>query len=226
MSAIADSDVVLYLIDVTAKESALDLKCAREMLPSGAPAILLLNKIDEIKSKAHMLPLMEKWSATGAFREIIPISAATGEGLETLKALLVPLLPESEALFPTDSWSDMPEKFFAAEIVRGSVFRNLRQELPYSSAVEVDVFREEERGDGNGTMISITATIHVERVSQKGMVIGKGGAMLKKIGIGAREKLERFFNAKVFLELHVVVTRDWTRNNSELKKLGYFVRES
>jgi GTP-binding protein Era len=224
-SSMGEADVVLYLVDVSAKPDPLDTTYVTTLIPEGAVAILALNKTDRLKNKAVLLPMIRSWDALGIFSDIFPISAATGEGVGDLEKALREAVPEGEALYPADQWSEMPEKFFAAEIIRESLFNNLREELPYSSAVDVEVFDESARSDDGG-LVRMIATIHVERNSQKGMVIGRGGQMLKKIGTEARERLAAFLGSKVYLELHVVVSKNWTKNESELKKLGYFARES
>ena len=215
-----EADVILFVVDCsTGKNDPVDLEFLKA---TGCPVLLALNKIDLAQDKSVLLPLINKYAESGVFKEIFPISAKSGEGIEQLYSMIVSLLPEQERLFPADWWSDMPEKFFAAEIIRGSVFMNLREELPYSSAVEIEVFDEAKR---EGGLVKITASIHVERNSQKGMVIGKGGEMLKKIGTRAREDLEKFLGTRVYLELNVKITKNWTKNPNEMKKLGYFERK-
>jgi len=217
---VGEADVVLFVVDCAAGK---DDPIEEELLKAPVcPVVLALNKIDLAQHKSVLLPLINRHAETGLYKEIFPISAKTGEGIDSLYSTIVSLLPEQERLFPDDWWSDMPEKFFAAEIIRASVFMNLREELPYSSAVEVEVFDEAKR---EGGLVKIIASIHVERNSQKGMVIGKGGEMLKKIGTRAREDLEKFLGTKLYLELNVKITKNWTKNPNEMKKLGYFERK-
>lgn len=227
-AAVAEADATIYLVDASeacrdpAHPAALDLANAAVIKDAGKPSILVLNKVDLVKNKALLLPLIERWSAAGVFQEIVPVSAGAGNGCDELLAAITARIPLGERLFPDDYWSDLPEKFFVAELVRESIFRHLYQELPYSSAVVVEEFDEASRGDG---FVRIRADIHIEKESQKAIIIGKGGAMLKAIGTDARLAIERFLQARVHLELHVVVTSRWTRDPVEMKRLGYFVRD-
>lgn len=215
LSSVQGVDIVLFLVDGGAdpeKEAGM----IREVL-SGVtvPVLLVLNKIDLVP-KGELLHRMSVYGETYPFQEIVPVSAATGDGVEQLVALVHGLLPEGPCYFPDDILTDVPERFIVAEIIREKVFRLTRDEVPYSVAVVVDSFKERENG-----VVAIAATINVERDSQKGIVIGKRGELLKRIGTQARMEIEQLLDAKVFLELFVRVSSDWSENSRMLKEFGY-----
>jgi len=178
--------------------------------------MLGINKID-ITQKGNILPLINEYSKLYPFKEIIPISATRSDGIETLLKLVVELLPEGPKYFPEDILTDLPERFIVAEIIREKIFKLTRQEIPYSTAVVVERFKENPKRK----IISISATINVERDSQKGIIIGKGGKMLKDIGTLARIDIEKLLGAKVYLELFVKMKKDWTKDRKLLKEFGY-----
>ncbi len=180
------------------------------------PVFLILNKIDLIK-KTRLLPLIERYAAGGSFAEIVPVSAATGDNVDRLERAIVDRLPEGEPLYPPDYLTDQPERFLAAEIVREKVLQFTRDEIPFSSAVIVDRFEEPQ---GPNPILRLYCTIVVERESQKPIVVGRGGDMIKRIGTAAREDLERFFGVKVFVDLHVRVKSEWREDDAVLKDLG------
>jgi GTP-binding protein Era len=180
------------------------------------PVFLVINKIDLVE-KPLLLPLIGAFRGLFPFREILPVSALKGQGLDPLLGEIREILPEGPALFPEEMMTDRSERFIAAEIIREKITLLTRQEIPYASAVVVDAFREDEEQN----RIRIAATIHVARDSQKGILIGKKGAMLKQIGTKARLEMERFFAAKIFLELFVRVAKDWTNDPKMLREFGY-----
>jgi GTP-binding protein Era len=180
------------------------------------PIFLILNKIDLIK-KVKLLPLMQQYGDMGKFAEIIPVSAGTGDNVDRLEQVILERLPEGEARYPPDYLTDQPERFFAAEIVREKLLQLTHAEIPFSSAVVIDRFEEPE--GKNGTL-KLYCSIVVERESQKPIVIGKGGDLIKRIGIAAREDLEKFFDAKVYLDLHVRVKSEWREDESTLNDIG------
>jgi GTPase len=209
-------DVILFLIEadsasVVREKIILDLLADVE-----APVLLVVNKIDLVKKEA-LLKVIDSFSRLYPFKEIVPISALTGDGTGQLVDLVYRYLPEGPQYFPDDILSDQPERFIVAEIVREKIFRLTRDEVPYSVAVLVESFKERET-DG---LISISATINVERDSQKGIIIGKKGEMLKKIGSQSRKDIEELLGARVFLELFVRVSKDWSENQQMLKEFGY-----
>jgi len=164
-----------------------------------------------------LLPIIEEFSRNGKFAEIIPISAETGLNVDRLEQVLIAALPEGPALYPEDYLTDQPERFMASEIVREKVLQFTHAEIPFSSAVVVDRFEEPEDPKG---LLRLYCTIVVERESQKPIVVGKGGDMIKKIGTAAREELEKFFSTKVYLDLHVRVKTDWREDDRALQDLG------
>lgn len=207
-----DADLILLLIDVNEKFPE-DLLVSM-MGKTHIPTILVINKIDKAsdeKIEQRENAIKEKVNVVDSIR----ISALRKTNLPDLMGKVMDRLPEGPAWFPKDSLSDRPERFFISEIVREKIFLHLSQELPYSTQVEVLDFKEEDN------LIHITADIHVDRKSQKGMVIGKGGAMIKKIGSQARKDIEEFLGKKVFLELHVRITEGWKDSNFRLNDFGY-----
>jgi GTP-binding protein Era len=182
-----------------------------------APVLLILNKIDLIK-KTRLLPMIDRLRQEGRFEEIIPISAATGENVDRLEAAILARLPEGERLYPEDYLTDQPERFLAAEIVREKLLQFTHAEIPFASAVVIDRFEEPA---GEGGLLKLYCTIVVDRESQKPIVIGRAGEMIKKIGTAAREELERFFAAKVYLDLHVRVKSEWREDDRVLGQIGF-----
>jgi len=216
MEAIKGVDVVLFVVEATSSPAA-ESEMLIEMLTGvTVPVFLLINKVDLVE-KSRLLQLMERYSDLFPFREIVPVSAQSGDGVERLVELACSYLPAGPAYFPDDILTDLPERFVVAEMIREKVFRLTRDEIPYSVAVQVESFKE--RPD-NG-VIAIAAVIIVERDSQKGIIIGQRGAMLKRIGTAARLEIERFLAQKVYLELFVKVSRDWSDNPQKLKEFGY-----
>jgi GTP-binding protein Era len=185
-----------------------------------APVFLILNKIDLMR-KARLLPIMERYQREGRFAEIVPVSAATGENVDRLERLIIDRMPESEPLYPDDYLTDQPERVLAAEIVREKLLELTHAELPFSSAVVVEGFEEPTPGR---PVLRLRCVIFVERESQKPIVIGRAGEMIKRIGTAAREELERFFGSKVFLDLQVRVKADWRENDRVLHDLGLVPR--
>ena len=184
-----------------------------------APVILILNKIDLMK-KTRLLPILEEYSKLADFAEIIPVSAATGDNVDRLERLIIDRLPEGVAMYPEDYLTDQPERFFASEIVREKLLQFTHTEIPFSSAVIVDRFEEPPEGAGTDAILNLYCTIVVERESQKPIVIGRGGDMIKRIGTAAREDLERFFGRRVFLDLHVKVKSEWREDDRVLGEIG------
>jgi GTP-binding protein Era len=180
------------------------------------PVFLILNKIDLMK-RSRLLPMIDEFSRKATFAEIVPVSAQTGENVDRLERVLIDALPDGEPLYPTDYLTDQPERFLASEIVREKLLQLTRDEIPFSSAVLVDRFEEAEGPRG---LLKLYCTIVVERESQKPIVIGRRGDMIKRIGTAAREDLERFFGTKVFLDLRVQVKSEWREDDRVLTDLG------
>ncbi len=214
MSAISGVDVLLLVVEAS---SSTDDKLVRDiLLKVKIPVVLALNKVDLLPDKRTLLDKMAAWSALHPFREIVPVSAGNGDGVEHLVETISSYLPEGPALFPDDILTDMPEKFIVAEMIREKVFRLTHDEIPYSTAVIVESFVERENG-----VVAIVAAISLERATQKGIVIGKRGEMLKKIGTQARYDIERLLGTRVFLELFVKVEENWSERTSKLREFGY-----
>jgi len=183
------------------------------------PSALIVNKVDQV-DKRRLLPLIDGWAKAHPFDLVYPLSALTGENADGLAPALAELLPEGPPLFPADVVTDQAERVLAAELVREQVFRQLRQEVPYGVAVEIEAFDEARRG-GQRPLVSIHATLHVERDSQKGILIGKRGARLKAIGTAARREIEALLGCQVFLALNVRVEEGWTENERQVNRFGY-----
>ena len=214
MTAVTGIDIMLLVVDATQK---IDEPFVQEICQkAGAPVILVLNKIDQLAAREALFSVIESYTRLHNFPEIIPISAQTGSNVERLVGLVRERLPEGEPLFPDDILTDLPEKFIVAELIREKVFRLTTKEIPYGTAVVVDAFQERENG-----VVAITATIMVERDSHKGIIIGKQGSMLKKIGQQARGDIERLLGTRIFLELFVQVQERWTERTAMLRELGY-----
>jgi GTPase len=219
VESIGEVDVVGVVVDASESRGAgirylLDLVKA-----SSAKAVLILNKVDLIK-KLKLLPLIEGFSRERDWEAIVPVSAATGDNVDRLEQVLLDALPEGEPLYPADYLTDQPERDLAAEMVREQVLRHTRDELPFSTAVLIDQFQEPSADD---RLLRIYATVVVERESQKPIVIGRGGEVIKQIGTAARQEMERFFQTKVFLDLRVAVREQWREDDRLLDRLG--VRE-
>lgn len=214
MSAVSGVDLLLLVVEATA---AVDAGIVGDVLKGvSVPVVLVLNKVDLLPDKQILFERISSWTALYPFREIIPVSAGSGDGVGLLVETISRYLPEGPQLFPDDILTDMPEKFIVAEMVREKVFRLTRDEVPYSTAVEVESFVERENG-----VIAISAAIILERATQKGIVIGKRGEMLKKIGSQARQDIERLLATRVFLELFVKVEENWSERPSKLREYGY-----
>jgi GTPase len=216
LSACSDVDAVLFLVDATAPPSEGDEFVLKVLTQGRSPVILVLNKIDKV-AKPALLPLIDSWARKHSFRQIIPISALGGEGVETLVGAVRELLPEGPSYYPEDMITDQPERFIVAEMVREQVLRQTREEIPYGVAVTVENFEEKQEKN----LIVIHAVIHVERETHKRIVVGKGGAMIRGIGQRARSDIEKLLGCRVFLELFVRVDRNWTESQRLLREFGY-----
>lgn len=225
VETLREVDVIALIFDASTKPGHGDDYVANLLKDVKTPAVLVLNKIDLV-TKNRLLPLMEQAQQWHEFAAIVPVSATTGDGVEALEKVLIEQLPEGEAGFPDDYLTDQPERALVAETVREKVLQNTRAELPFSTAVIVDEFDEHERDpstrsapSGRG-LLRLYCTIFVETDSQKPIVIGRGGEMIKKIGTEARLDLEKFFGTKVFLDLRVKVNADWRNNDRALDDIG------
>ena len=217
-AALLEVDAALFMVEASDKGMAQGSRVAGILESAGRPVVLALNKVDLVRDKSRLLPYLEQAAQWGSWRALVPISALKGEGSERVLEELAGLLPTGDPLFPADMITDLSERFLVSELIREKVFRLTGQEVPYASAVTVDQFLEPE---APGRPIAVSATIHVESRGQKGILIGKGGAMIKKIGTAARRDMERLLGHKVFLELFVRVEPKWSRDRRGLEKLGY-----
>ncbi|HEY1206333.1 MAG: GTPase Era [Bryobacteraceae bacterium] len=214
-AALDERDLLLFLADASRPFSEADEEAVRLIARTRAPVLLLLNKVDRVKAKPQLLPLIERYKAVYDFADYFPISALKGAGLDDLRTAILARLPEGPAYFPADYLTDQPERFLAAELVRERILAETQQEVPHSVAVLVDAWDESPR------LTRISATIYVERDGQKGIVIGVKGSMLKRIGTLAREEMEVMFGRKVFLELYVKVQPRWRENPAFLEQLDW-----
>jgi GTPase len=213
--ALEGCDLVLLIMDVAHKFDPRDQFALDLLKQSGTKSFLILNKIDLIHEKSRLLPLIEEYRKLYGFSEVIPISALKRKGLDTLLELVTSALPAGPAYFPEDQITDQPARFMAAEIVREQVLLHTSEEIPYATTVIVDNFEESTR------LTRITATVYCERESQKGILIGKRGQMLKKIGTAARIQSERMLGTKVFLELYVKVEPGWRDSRRFIEELDW-----
>jgi GTP-binding protein Era len=215
VETLREVDVVALVFDASTRPGHGDEYVAGLLKDVTTPVVLVLNKIDLV-AKPKLLPLMERAQGWHPFAAIVPVSAATGDGVDRLEAELISHLPESEPIYPADFLTDQPERTLVAEAVREKVLQHTRAELPFSTAVIVDEFDESDRD----RMLRLYCTIFVEQESQKAIVIGRGGEMIKRIGSEARQDLERFFGTRIFLDLRVKVNPDWRNNDRALDELG------
>jgi len=216
VETLREVDVVMLVHDASARPGHGDAYVAKLLKGVTVPVVLVLNKIDLV-AKAKLLPLIDQLRAWREFAAIVPVSAATGDGVDALERELLAHLPEGEPLYPDDFLTDQPERVLVSEIVREKVLAHTRDELPFSTAVGVDQFEEPER---EGGLLRVFCTIYVESESQKPIVIGRAGAMIKKIGTEARQEIAAFFNCKVYLDLRVKVKPNWRDDEKVLDSLG------
>jgi GTPase len=213
VKSVGQVDLVLWLTDVTEEYGPGDRHVKDILRQSGRPVILGLNKIDAV-AKPKILPIIEQYRHLMDFADIVPLSALTGLNVDVLDERLLAHLPEGERLYPEDFLTDQPERFFVAEMIREQVLRLTREEIPYTTGVLIDSFKEEE------PLVRIEATILVERDSQKGILIGRGGGMMKAIGTDARKQIEEFLGTRVYLGLFVKVKDRWREDARTLEAMG------
>ena len=218
VQSIRDSDLVFFLTEPLSKGqqsvSKADLLVLEHLSSSSANAVLVINKID-LSRNEEILRTIALLNETHQFTETVPVSALKGNGVDILKGFFPKYLPDGIPYFPKDQMTDTPEREIVGELVREQIMRHSFQEIPYGVAVFVDAFKEEEK------LIRIFSTIHVEKASHKKIIIGKGGAMLKRVGQNARIKIERLLAKKVYLSLHVKVAKNWVNNPRRLTEFGY-----
>ena len=215
-AACSDVDLVLLLVEADDPVGGGDDFILEQLGRGRAPVVLVINKIDKVRPEA-LLPLIDAYRRRFTFQAIVPVSALGGEGVERLVEVVLGGLPEGPAYYPEDMVTDLPERFIVAEMIREQVLNKLRDEVPYGVAVEVESFTEKpEQG-----LVVIQAAVYVEKDSHKGIVLGKGGAMIRSIGQSARKEIERFLGTRVYLELFVKVQKDWTGSERGLRRFGY-----
>jgi len=214
LSSLDEVDIVLYMVDASRKMGEEETFIMDRLRSVKAPIVLAINKIDRV-AKDSLLPLIERFSTRLDFTDIVPIAARKEDGTERLLEILKGLLPEGPEYYPEDMVTDQSERFLVSELIREKVFELTKEEIPYSVAVQIEEFKETD------DIVRIGAVINVERDSQKGIVIGKGGLMLKQVGSEARADIEKLLAKKVFLKLFVRVTRDWSKKDRDLKEFGY-----
>ncbi len=212
---IKEVDLVLFLVEANAQPGAQDINIIQQLKQVKTPVFLIMNKVDLV-SKEKLLAIIDSYSKLMDFKAIIPISALKNDGIDIILKEALNYIPEGPQFFSEDMLTDQPEKVIAAEMIREKVLLNLDDEVPHGVGVEVTSFKE--RDDG---LINIQATIYCEKSSHKGIIIGKQGTMLKKIGSAARYEIERLLDTKIFLELWIKVKPDWRNSDNMLKTLGY-----
>jgi GTPase len=216
MKVMGNVDLVVFLTDATYPDNPSDGIILKSLRKKNLPVILAINKVD-LMEKESLLPQIEQWQKAYPFQAIVPISALELIQLDELVAEMVAVLPEGPRYYPEETVTDQTERFITAEIIREKVFRLTGEEIPYAVAVTVESFKKRPDKD----IVDIHAAIHVERDSQKGIIIGKSGRMLKRIGEQAREGIERMVGRKVFLKLWVRVQKNWTRDERAIRRFGY-----
>lgn len=216
LATIGEADMVLLMVEAKAPQEESLSGILKNLQPIENPKILLINKIDLV-ARESLLPLLARFGSLGLFEEMIPISARTGDGMDSLLKALHPRLPEGPPLFPPEMDTDQTEPFFISEVIREKIFLYLKREVPYSSAVTVEKVEEQPEKD----LLFVSARIHVESESQKKICIGKQGRMIKTLGQAARAELETLFGIRVYLDLTVRVEPGWSRDTRALRRLGY-----
>jgi GTP-binding protein Era len=219
LDAMREVDLLALIVDASVKPGAGDRYLLNLLKDVTTPTILVLNKVD-LMAKNRLLPIIELYRQAHPFVEVVPISAADGTNVDVLERLFLQYLPEGEPMYPADYLTDQPERFYVAEIVREQVLRLTHDELPFSTAVMVDHFDESQRG-----LLQLYCTILVERESQKPIVIGRGGSMIKQVGTAARLELQQHFEKKVYLDLRVKVKSEWRDDERLLDDMGIQRRE-
>jgi GTP-binding protein Era len=217
--SLEEVDLVCLVADATRGRADVDEGLLKALATFRGPVFCCLNKADLVRPKARLLPLIEAYRGQYPFSEVLPISAVDGTNCDRLLLLSAAALPEHPPYFPADTLTDQPETFFVAEVIREKIFRLTHAEIPYACAVRVEELVERPGQE----RLYIRATVFVEQVSQRGILIGRGGAMLKRIGSTARGELEAFFGIRVYLELRVEVRRNWRRDERALRELGFML---
>jgi GTPase len=217
MAALSDADAIMLVVDLQGRsQEATENRLLAECKAAGRPVVVALNKVDRVKDKKELLPTLQRWSGRGPFAALVPISATRGTGVDDLVGELLAVLPAGPPLHDPDKLTDRSERFLAAELVREQLFLRLRQELPGAVAVVVDNWEERAGGD-----VVIDASILVERETQKAIVVGRSGAMIRDVGTAARAEITKLLGRPAHLKLHVKVAPDWTDSPQGIARLGY-----
>ena len=216
LAAVGDADLILLVIDVSQPEQNAERFLVERLKSQPKPVLLALNKIDRI-DKSTLLEGIDIWSKSYQFEEIIPISARAGIQIDGLIEAMAKILPTGPPYFPEDTLTDVTERFIVAELIREQIFRLTGEEIPYATAVTVDTFKDKNAG----RLINIAATIHLERDSQKGIIIGKKGSKLKQIGARSRQQIEQMLGCKIYLKLFVRVQKNWRKDARAIRRFGY-----
>ncbi|RKU36109.1 GTPase Era [Candidatus Poribacteria bacterium] len=219
--ALGDADVVLFVVDVKRPDPEIEDRILKRLRRTKSTTILVLNKVDLVP-KPNLLPLFEDYNQKFEFAQMIPISALTADGVPVLLAQIENYLPLGPLYFPEDQLSDLPQRFFIAETVREKIMLLTQREIPYASAVVIEEF-EKRQSKKSGEIIYIRAIVYAERQTQKQIIIGKGGKLIKRVGELARTDIENFLDARVFLEIYVTVKADWRKDARQIKELGGFM---
>lgn len=219
LEACSDCDMVLYLVTAKDRPGPEDEFILKRFRQRSVPVLLLINKIDLVQPES-LLARIAAYADWFPFREIVPLSARTGDGVPRLLGMIETALPEGPRYYPDDILTDLPERFIVAEMIREKIMRRSGDEVPYGVAVRIEEFSEEPARD----LVVIRACVHVERPGQKRIIVGRGGQMIKAIGRDARQEIERLLGTRVFLELFVRVDKDWSRSDRMLRELGYSQR--
>jgi GTPase len=214
-ASLEERDLLIYVVDATERFGEEDLRALSMLRPNGPPAILVFNKIDAVRAKHDLLPLIEEYNKHFQFVECLPISALKDDGLEELRKQVIARMPEGPEYFPPDHITDQPARFLAAELIREKILIATRQEIPHATTVIIDKWEE------TPGIVRIYATIYVEREGQKAIIIGSKGSMLKQVGTLAREEMESLFGIRIYLDLHVKVESRWRENNAFLSTLDW-----
>jgi GTP-binding protein Era len=213
-SALSDAQVVALVVDAQRWKTE-DDNALEAAIQIGCPVVLVLNKVDRVADKASLLPAIANLARRHAFAALVPVSASKRDGLDVLERTLLALLPEGEPIFGPDEVTDRSERFVISELVREQLVRQLHAELPYSTTVEIEAIKREKK------VLKIAATVWVERDGQKAIVLGAGGEQIKRIGTFARREIERQFEQRAFLQLHVKVREHWSDDEAALRQFGY-----
>ena len=219
MNTLHEADLIVWIVEAGHPHSSADKFILESLGAVKSPIMLVINKVDLVE-KERLLPIIDRFQSLLPLVEIVPISATKGDNIDRLESLLIEHLPEGPPLYPPDQLTDQPEQFIIAELIREKVFHLAYQEVPYAVAVEVEQVKTREGRE----LTDVEATIYVERDTQKGIIIGRGGAMLKKIGERARPEIEMLLGTQVFLRLWVKVRSDWQQDDEALRRFGYLQR--